>query len=380
VDDRWTGSGGLGLSGIGEGGGGRGEGIGLGSIGTLGHGVGQGSNPESDELSVGNLAALTPATGTEAAALFRYSLPQSLSLSAHASALVPFADTALQVKQVSWFANDSEAGASALHVTNDTQQTLPAGTLAVFQDGGFAGETLLPRSKPKQSHLLGYGVELDIELTREHGEPTEEPRLFAWRGGGLEQHYLRRRSEKLHLKNRSQSARTVYVELAVVDNAKIDGNASLGRDADIGKTYVSIELGAGQELTQTLGIEEGLRRVFRAEDLRAQMLRDLAAAKSVSPQQRATLLAAAAELAQAEARRDEQPRRKREVEQAVADVARVRENARVLGAADRDQAETMAKRVVALEAKITELRARIDKLGAEESAFSAAAKRELAKL
>jgi hypothetical protein len=47
-------------------------------------------NAESGELSIGNLAALSPAEGVEAAALFRYTLPSKLALHAHASALVPF--------------------------------------------------------------------------------------------------------------------------------------------------------------------------------------------------------------------------------------------------------------------------------------------------
>lgn len=137
-DDDVGAVGGLGLSGTG--------------FGASGHGMGVGLNPESDQLSVGNLAALTPAEGIEAAALFRYTLPSKLSLAAHTSALVPFVDSAIKVRQIAWFSRGRSAAASALHVTNDTKQTLPAGTLSVFGDGGFAGESLLPRSKPNQSH------------------------------------------------------------------------------------------------------------------------------------------------------------------------------------------------------------------------------------
>ena len=51
---------------------------------------------------------------------------QSLALQAHGSALVPFLDSAIKVRQIAWFSAQSEAAASALHVTNDTKQTLPA--------------------------------------------------------------------------------------------------------------------------------------------------------------------------------------------------------------------------------------------------------------
>jgi hypothetical protein len=368
--------------GYGEGGAGRGEGIGLGSIGTLGHGTGTGLDvAESSELDIGNLASLTPAAGEEAAALFRYALPSQLALRAHASALVPFLDTAIKVRQVSWFSAQSEAGASALHVTNDTAQTLPAGTLSVFSDGGFVGESLLPRSKPNQSHLLGYGVELDVELTRERGSFHEEPRLFAFEHDMLQQHYLRRRTQKLALVNRSRGARTVYVELDMaVDNARVEGAKELARDAETRKTYSVIEIAAGEHATQTLKIEEGLARKFPFPELDAVALGSFAAGKTTQAAQRAVLQRAAAHLLQAEKRRGAKPRRQAELDQALSDVARMRENARILGAVRAKQVDGMAQRVVELESRVTQLRARIAELTVEAETFTAAAKRELGRL
>lgn len=368
--------------GYGEGGGGRGEGIGLGSIGTLGHGAGTGLDvAESSELAIGNLASLTPAAGVEAAALFRYALPSKLALRAHASALVPFLTAAIKVRQISWFSAQSEAGASALHVTNDTSQTLPAGTLSVFSDGGFVGESLLPRSKPNQSHLLGYGVDLDVELTRERGTVLEEPRLFAFAHGMLQQHYLRRRSQNLALVNRGRGARTVYVELDMaVDNARVEGAKELGRDAETRKTYSVIQVAAGEHATQTLKIEEGLARKLPFPDLDSGTLRRFAAIATTQAAQRAVLLRASEHLLQAEKRRGAKPKRQAELEQALSDVVRMRENARILGAVRAKQVDGMAQRVVELESRMTRLRARIAELTVEAEAFTAAAKRELARL
>lgn len=377
VDNLW--SGGLNLTGEGEGGGGYGEGIGLGSIGTRGHGAGS-AIQASDELSLGNLASLTPAVGVEAAALFRYTLPSKLALRAHASVLVPFVDASLKARQIAWFAVDASAAASALHVTNDTHQTLPAGTLSVFGDGGFAGEALLPRTKPNETQILAYGVDLDVELTRDDGKASEEPRLFAFEGNNLVQHYVRRRSQGLKLKNRSQSARSVYVALDVIDNARVDGAAELGHDAASDKTYVVLEVEGGKERTQSLKLEEGLKREFAFASLSSARLRAFAAAPTTQPAQRARLLAAAEQRLLAEIRRGAGPRRKAELEQAVADVARVRENARILGAMKADEGEAMARRVVELEAQIVGLRRRIAELESEAVGFEAAAKRELSRL
>jgi len=379
VDNLWSGEG-LELGSIGTSGGGMGEGIGFGSgHGAVGYRHSQ-REGASDALSVGNLASLAPAEGVEAAALFRYSLPRKLSLGAHASALVPFVDSRIEVRRVAWFALDADAATSALHVKNDTQQTLPAGTLAVFADGGFAGEALLLRSKPREAHLLSYGVDLDVELERRAGESREEPKLFSFDGERLRQHYLRRRREALKLTNRSGSARTVYVELAVVDNAKIEGAGELGHDRDTDKTYTVMEMPPHHEQSQELVLEEALQRSFSFGGLDSRQLRAFGLATTTPPTQRGVLLRAAELLLSAEKRRGATPKRQAELEQALADVARVRENARILGVVHAKQVDTMSEQVVQLEAHIIELRARVAELNAEADGFSAAARRALRRL
>jgi len=377
VDNLWSGEevGDVGTSeGIGLGGTGQGYGAGEGRLG------GSHVTAESSELDIGNLASLAPAEGVEAAALFRYTLPSRLALHAHGSALVPFLDSAIKVRQISWFPAAGDAASSALHVTNDTKQTLPGGTISVFGDGGFAGESILPRSKPNESHLLSYGVDLDIELNRDRGDATEEPRLFVFSDDTLEQHYLRRRTETLTLKNRGRSARRVYVELDVVNNARIEGATELGHDPDSDKTYTVAQVPAGQESAQRLTLEEGLQRSYPFAKLDSRTLRAFSSIKSTQPAQRATLLRAAEQLSSAESRQGARPKRQAELEQALADVARIRENARILGGIHAKQVDSMAERIVQLEAHVTQLRTRIAELTSEANSFVAAAKHELRKL
>jgi len=379
VDNLWSGES-VEISGVGYGHGASGEGSGLGGIGTLGHGAGSAGDAASSELSIGNLAALSPAEGVEAAALFRYTLPSKLSLRAHASALVPFLDEAIKVRQLAWFGVDASVAQSALHVTNDTKQTLPAGTLAVFGDGGFAGEALLARSKPNQSHLLGYGLDLDVELVRRLEASSELPQLFSFDGERLLQHYLKKRRERLELTNRSGRARTVYVELSVIDNATVQGQKELGHDADSGKTYSVLELPPHSEVSQVLELEEALQQGFDFGRLDSQKLRAFAQAKTTRPAERAVLARAAEQLLAAERRRGAKPKREAELEQALADVARVRENARILGAVHAKRAEAMSELVIALEARIAQLRTRIAELTSEVDGYVAAAKQELGRL
>jgi hypothetical protein len=158
IDDSY-GAGGLGLSGVGEGGGGSGEGIGLGSIGTVGHGGGFGSGSgsgygTSSLLAVGDLANVASATGVEAGVLFSYTLGQSLELRPHGSALVPFVAAKVDAEQITWLASPDANARAAVRLVNSTPQTLPSGPVALFADGGFAGEVAIDRLKPSERCFL----------------------------------------------------------------------------------------------------------------------------------------------------------------------------------------------------------------------------------
>jgi hypothetical protein len=137
---------------------------------------------------------------------------------------------------------------------------------------------------------------------------------------------------------------------------------------------------AGQALSQTLRLEEGLRKNFDFDKLDSGMLRAFSAIKTTQPAQRAVLLRAAEQLRSAESRLGAKPKREADLAQALADVARIRENARILGGIHAAQVEPMAERIVQLENQINQLRTRIAELTSEADGFLAAAKRELRRL
>jgi hypothetical protein len=191
---------------------------------------------------------------------------------------------------------------------------------------------------------------------------------------------LRRRTEILTLKNRSRSARTVYVELDVINNARVEGTPELGHDADNDKTYTVVQVPGNQGSTQTLQLEEGRSRSFEFSKLDSRLLRRFSTIASLPPAQRATLSRAAAQLSRAEVLRGAKPKREAELAQVLADVARVRETTRILGGVHAKEGDAMAARLVELELKVTQLRQRISELTSDAESFVAATKRELGKL
>ena len=293
ADEMWeTGDvGGAGLSGIGGGGGGSGQGFGLGSIGTLGHGSGSSA---SSLLSVGSLASLAPSRGVESGAMFRYTTNQSLDLRARGSALVPFLTTQVKVRRIAWFASPGEDARSALYLTNDTDQTLPAGTLAVFSDGGFAGETLLGRTKPSEERILPYGSDLDVELTTEQHTFTDRPHLLTYNGGPIVEHYVRAHATRYRIQNRSSTARSVYLDLDYVDNSRVTSGQHVAYDAERGQALALFEVPAHSSITPLLKVEEGLVRTHEPDDISLAWLLRMSREKSLSTAQRSLLSQAVA--------------------------------------------------------------------------------------
>ncbi|MBI3179955.1 MAG: hypothetical protein HYZ27_09860, partial [Deltaproteobacteria bacterium] len=178
--------------------------------------MGATSVSSSDTLSVGNLAAIAPAEGVEAGALFSYKLAQPLDLRAHGSALVPFLQSSVVTRRISWFSSPGAAARSSIRFVNATRQTLPAGPIALYEAGGFAGEAGLGRLKPTERAFVQFGVDLDVELESVKSELKEAPQRVAFKNDYLVEDFFRSSVRVYEIKNRSRAPRTVYLSLDIV--------------------------------------------------------------------------------------------------------------------------------------------------------------------
>ena len=369
------GAGGLGLSGVGEGGGGRGEGIGLGSIGTLGHGAGTADDDESSLLSVGNLAGVAPSEGVESGSLFRYTLGDKLDLQAHGSALVPFLGEGVEARRIALFETPDVTARSGVHVTHHGAQTLPAGTLAVFSDAGFAGESALPRLKPGETTTIDYGADLDLSRSETEDDVTEEPRQLRFAHFELIEHYVRHHEVTEHLENRSGERRDAFVGLDYVNNASVRGADELVYDSEKQRAFAVFGIEPRATLEKTLAVDEGLTRLHPVLTLTSALLNDLADADSIPTAQRAIVRKAAAELASAEATRRSLRAVKAELTLREASVTRFRDHAAALRAAK--GSEDLVERLLKAEDRAETLRQKARALGAQADAQGRVATRTL---
>ncbi|AKT44070.1 hypothetical protein [Chondromyces crocatus] len=383
VDSMWGdeeshGASGFGLTGVGHGGGGRGYGIGLGGVGTIGKAVVHGAGA-STALSVGNLAAIVQADGVESGVLFRYVLPEPIDLRAHGSALVPFVQRAVSARRIAHFESPGAAARSAARLRNDTGQTLPAGPIAFFADGGFAGEATVDRLIPNDRRTVVFGTDLDVELERHKASFRDEPRLVVFEHGALVEHYVRFHRVTYAIINKSQSPRTVFVNLDYVMNSRVEGADELDYDSESRKAMAIFQVEAKAQPVRELKVEEGLRRSYSAQEWSSKRLASLAAVTTLPAGQRAALRAAAAEMQVAEQRRDALPKVQESITSVVTELQRLRG---YLSAAkgDSEGVERFTKRILATEDRLASLRAQAEQLVKERKQRAALAVASLKQL
>ncbi len=350
VDNMWTGEsageGALGLGAIGEGGGGSGYGIGMGSISTVGHGAGVSGSTASSALSVGNLAAIEQVDGTESGALFRYTLPHPIDLHAHSSGLVPFMEGKIPAERIAWFSSPGGTAHSALRLVNKTRQTLPPGPISVFADGGFAGESALSRTKPREVRFIRFGLDLDVDLDVAHQKSADEPRVMAFRDDRLVEDFVRHSVVTYKLENRSGSGRTVYLTLAVVNNARVRGADRLDFDHEAGRALAVFHVGAHKQLDKTLKIDEGLSHSHAFSTLTSKLLAKWARSPLLPKAQRAALAKASDYLLKAEVRRAAIPARKADLARVKQKIVELREDVKALGVAHASGTDKMSQRLI----------------------------------
>ncbi len=324
---------------------------------------------ESSELAIGNLATIAPAEGLESGALFSYKLSHGIELRAHGSTLVPFFAQRVPVRRITWFSSPTATGRSALRVSNGTRQTLPAGTIAVYERSAFAGESGLDRLKPSERTFFEFGVDLDVELTQEKAEYKDEPRRLKLDHGRLVEHFVRHHRRELAVKNRSALSRTVYLKLDVVNNSKVTGADELDYDIQSSSPLAVFKAKPRARGEHELLIEEALSRSTAIDSLTSQELERLVAADTLPDVDRARTKAALAKLREAEVTETQKQDAGAEQTTIEQDLERLRGHLKALGdkSGSPAGANPLVTRILAAEDALTAIKKKIKELDSRHS-------------
>ena len=359
-----------------------------GSYGTIGHGGGTGSGQgfgsgygrlggratvisgrvsKSDLLEIGNLASIVTAEGIESGALFTYTLPQLLDLRAHGSALVPFVQSTVDAKQITWIGGSNADARMAVRFVNSTKQTLPPGPIAFFANGGFAGESALERLKPKERRYIEFGADLDVETSIRPMGSSEVPKRLTYQHHQLSEHYVRNETSVFVIENRSGQPRSVHWVLEVVNNAKVEGPDEVTFDSTRGRPVAVFEVPARKEVEREVRTEQGLSRTTSLKAIAVELLKRLAEVESLPPEHRAVAKEAAERRAAVGETREKKERNTKATQEVEKDLERLREHLKALGGeVGGVAANPFVKRILAAEDRLTALRTEKQKLDEEE--------------
>ncbi|XYH96286.1 hypothetical protein ACMHYB_52305 [Sorangium sp. So ce1128] len=341
-----------------------------------------GSAEESDALSIGNLAEIAQAAGVENGALFTYRLAGGLHLRAHGSALVPFTQQDVEAQRLTWFEGEEERGRSGARLANTTAQTLPSGPVAVYEASGFAGETGLPRLKPRERAFLLFGLDLDVELRMTSQRPEDVTQRLVFEGGHLTEHFVRKHRRRYAVKNRGGQERRVYVALDIVKNASARGFDAVDFDEASDRPLGVLRLAPRSKLEREVTIDEALQRALDVRSLSARALREKSDVAALSAADRATLGAAAKLFEEVEKADRETATERSTIDRIEKDLGRLREHLEALGdkSGSPAGANPLVVRILALEDELSGAQRRVAQLEAQREARLAAVKVELERL
>ena len=393
VDNIWgdrigdsSGAGGLGMTGYGEGGGGSGSGIGL--------------EERSARWVTGPEAAARPARcwtwetwppsrrrrarRQACSSCTRWPIP-SIFTRMH-PALVPFALQHVDAKPIAWFESASSPARSAVRFVNSTSQTLPAGTLAFFADGGFAGESSLERLKPGEKRFVTYGLDLDIELSTAKSSAQEEPKRLVWNKNTnqLQEHYVRTSDVAYSIENRSGAPRRIFLGVDLSQNAELKGSDGVDYDTASGHPLAIFDVDPHKRVERAVHAVEGLMRGTNLTDLTAASMEAMAASPSLAPSDRSVAGEAVIRLREVEENAKATAKAKEEVAQVQKDIERLREDMKAFGgehsAGAAGGANPFAARVLAGEDKLASLRKKLETFEADAKVRKEAVKAVLVRL
>jgi hypothetical protein len=358
AQEHLRGSGTIGMGSItthGYGRGAMGYGSGSGSISTIfGHQSLGGDLRGASDLLTDGPTPLEPAAVSEAGELFLYTVTEPVFLSPRKSALLPIIDRGVTADAVTVL--DGTNAWLAVRLNNSTPLTLEGGTMSVFTDGAYAGESQIDRVKPNEVRVVRHGEDLDLELKQENSSQEGAVQAVRRKGEMVELHRIDRQTHKLTLTSRSEKKRTLLYELGREGYRVVSGGEEDVRSPGQPR-YAKLSLEPKEKRTTEIVEEGAIVERVAFDKLDSKWLDRLLAGK-VSPEVRATLAMLKQEVLRAEGAAARVAKIDERVTKLEAEAVRLREDlAALLKAGAHKVVDELGDRLLAVEDELTKLSA-----------------------
>jgi hypothetical protein len=307
------------------------------------------------------------ATAAEAGELFQYTIRTPVSIPRQHSAMLPIVNQKVSGEKVSIFnpATHPKFALNGLELKNTTDLNLMQGPITLFDGNVYAGDAKLPDLKPGEQRLIAYALDLGTEvMVKQRSHPDEIVSLRIVRGTLIHKHKYVDEREYV-VKNKNDKQRTVLLEQPYGDEWKLlEPSEPYERAPGLSRFKVVVPPGATK--SQVVKLEQVTDQSVALTNINSDQIRLYIRSRVISPAVK-NALEHVIELQDNLARvRQQREQAERDLNEQVAEQARVRENLRTLEKST-DAYRRQLQKFDDIETQIEKLRQQIGELRADEN-------------
>jgi hypothetical protein len=181
---------------------------------------GMGGGFAKDQSAFSASSALETAQAQAAGDLFQFTAPRPMSLARGRSAMLPLIARDIAAERLSIYTAGSGRAMLGARLANDTGMRLPAGPVAVFDGGIYAGDALLDFFPEKDSRLVAFGEDLGLAIDESASSSQETVGVTVSKGVMT---FAKRviTQKRYAFKNSTAQAKKVLVEHPIARGAEL---------------------------------------------------------------------------------------------------------------------------------------------------------------
>jgi len=208
------------------------------------------AEPPAEQLRASGVTSL--ASAQAAGELFEYTIQSPVALKRQQSAMLPIVTEEIEGQKLSVYNPSTHARypLNALKLKNSTKLFLMQGPITLFDGGLYAGDAKLPDLRPGEERMIGYALDLAVEVdVRQIGRPDEITSLRIAKGTlHLKRKFVDERTYVV--KNKGDATRTVILEQSMADHwTLIEPKEPHERTANMTRFRLDVPAGETKSLT-----------------------------------------------------------------------------------------------------------------------------------
>jgi hypothetical protein len=321
------------------------------------------------ELEASREAMGAAASGEELGDLFEYKLKDKVTLRKNQSALVPIAQTEIEVEKISLWSGGNGSGRPlrGLWLKNTSPLTLDGGSFSVLENEVFAGEGLTDPIKPGERRLLTYASDLGlVVLTQGLSQPQQVNRAKILKGV-LTQTSQLRESTVYTVRNQEDDPRILVIEHPARPEWQLSKGMKEPEERTPGTYRFRLEVPA--KATASLPVDEmrTLQTTYELSNINDDQIALFLQQRTISQDMAEELRRITSQKTVVAKLEDEMKARQHDIDRIVDDQARLRENMKALKGSAEEKAllQRYTRQLDEQETRLDALRKKIESTEAQ---------------